>query len=347
MEITLEQKKEAEKQVSELQRKIDYDVRDFTIGHIVNQFNKGRFYVPNYQRFFVWNVNTQSRFIESILLGIPIPFLFLATDNESGNLEVVDGAQRIQTLNAFILNRLTLINLTKLPTLNGFKFEDLTSSMKRKFEDKALRMIVLEELTTLESRKEIFNRINTAGVKANPTEVRMGTYDGPFIEFIKILATNELYLKLVPQSQTNIARKENFELLFRFFAYSDRLSEYSDSEKVEDFVNRYAADNQNDFDKDRLTREFYNMLEFADKNFPIGFKKAARSNSVPKARFEALSVGINLALKEIPNLNVNNIDWIDTDDFKEATTSDAANNKSNLLKRINFVKNKLMESNIS
>ncbi|UDM73550.1 DUF262 domain-containing protein [Vagococcus fluvialis] len=341
-ELELEIRKKSELEIITNQEKIDYDIRDFTIDYLVTQFASDRFFIPEYQRQFVWNDNTQARFIESILLGIPIPFLFLAVDDETGNFEIVDGAQRIRTLRRFMGNDLKLVNLKNLSKSNGFYFKDLTSSTQRKFENRALRMIVLEDKTTVESRKEIFNRINTAGVRATPVEVRMGTYDGPFIEFVKKLALDELYQKLAPMTDTSTDRKEQYELIFRFFAYSDELENYSDNVKVQDFIDSYAKRNQNEFEVDRLEQEFNRTMQFVSKNFPNGFRKTKGANSTPKARFEAIAVGVNLALRENENITLSDIDWINSEEFQNVTTSDAANNKSKLVRRINYVKNKLL-----
>lgn len=340
MEFTYDEAKKAEKQILENQKKIDYDIRDFTIDYLVSQFRTERFYIPEYQRRFVWNNNTQSRFIESILLGIPIPLLFLAVDDETGDFEIVDGAQRIQTLDAFINDRLVLSNLSELTMINGYKFSDLTSAIRRKFENKALRMIVLEDSTTVESRKEIFNRINTAGVKATPIEVRMGTYDGPFIEFIKRLALDDKYQKLAPMTSKNINRKVQYELLFRFFAYSEKLDKYDNN--VQNFIDNYTMENQNNFDKERLESEFYNVLDFVEKYFPHGFKKTAGAKSTPNARFEAIAIGTNLALRANPNLKNPDMSWLDSDEFKRITTSDGANNRTKLIGRIYYVRDMLL-----
>ena len=80
--------------------KVDYDIRDFTLDYIVQQFQEGLFFIPDYQREFIWREKNQCEFIESLILGLPIPFMFGA-DTEEGNLEIVDGAQRIQTLESF------------------------------------------------------------------------------------------------------------------------------------------------------------------------------------------------------------------------------------------------------
>ncbi|MGJ0848235.1 DUF262 domain-containing protein [Tissierella praeacuta] len=337
---SFEEKQNALREIEEQKKKIDYDIRDFTIGYIVQEFSNDRFFIPGYQREFVWNVNMQSRFIESILLGLPIPMLFLGLDKETGNFEIVDGAQRIQTLVAFGKNELILRNLRKLTSINSYCFKDLPSKIQRVFENTALRMVVLEERTTLETRQEIFNRINTSGVQAAPTEIRMGAYDGPFTEFIKRCAMNELFIKLCPLTPGKLNRKEDYELLFRFFAYSDRYDDYDG--KPAPFISKYVSDNQEEFDEKRLECEFNRMLEFVDKYFPYGFARSKTSEFVPRTRFEAISIGVNLALRQNPNLKIQNVDWIDSDEFSKVTTTDGANNKKKLFERVDFVKNKLL-----
>lgn len=155
--ITSGDKVRAEEQIKSTQREIDYDIRDFTIDYLVEQFREGMFYIPSYQREFIWRESNKMRFIESVLLGLPIPFMFLA-DTDDGRLEIVDGAQRIQTLEAFLTDDILLKKLDKLPLLNGFRFSDLPVPQQRKFKNRALRLIILEDTTTLELRHEIFHR---------------------------------------------------------------------------------------------------------------------------------------------------------------------------------------------
>ena len=216
---------EAEKEIKEKQREVDYDIRDFTIDHIVQQFHDDEFYIPDYQRKFVWREKHRVRFVESIVLGLPIPFMFLA-DTDDGRLEIVDGAQRIQTLEAFINDDIVLHNLERLPSLNGFKFSDLTLSQQRKFKNRALRMIILEDTTTIDVRHEIFKRINTSGERARPSEIRRGGYKGPFMEFIKKCSNDPLFLKLCPISEKMKLRREGEELIIRFFSYSDSYKKF-------------------------------------------------------------------------------------------------------------------------
>ena len=175
--MTSEMKDLAEGQIRELQKEISFDTKDYPIEVLVDKFRADDFYIPEYQRKFVWDNAKKVRFIESVLLGLPIPFMFFS-DNEDGRCEIIDGAQRTQTLEEFLYNDLMLDGLEKLTSLNGFKFTDLPEIFQRKFKGRTLRIIVLADTTTIETRQDIFNRINTGGTKAIPSEIRRGSYAG-------------------------------------------------------------------------------------------------------------------------------------------------------------------------
>ena len=180
---------QSESQIYELRKTVRYDIRELTIEIIVNKYQKGLDYdpemdkteqskyfsslwIPEYQRDFTWDEQRQSRFIESVLLGLPIPLIFVA-ENENSVWEIVDGSQRIRTLNAFMNNQLELQNLEKLNTLNGFKFEDLDPSRQGKFKDLPIRMIVLTEEATDDVKKDMFERINRGSDLLKPMEKNM------------------------------------------------------------------------------------------------------------------------------------------------------------------------------
>ena len=88
--------------------------------------------------------------------------------------------------------------------------------------------------------------------------------------------------------------------------------------------------------------DFENMLEFVKDNFEFGFAKSQNATTTPRVRFEAISVGVALALKECPNLKIENIEWINSEEFKDHTTSDASNNEGKLVARVEYVRDKLL-----
>ena len=126
-----EEKEQSEIQIVSLQRIVDYEIREYTIELLIEKFKEDEIYIPKYQRKFVWDEKRQSKFIESLILGLPVPYMFLA-DTKDGRSEIVDGSQRIRTLDYFLKNRLTLIKLEQLTTLEGFRFEDLPLSRQRR-----------------------------------------------------------------------------------------------------------------------------------------------------------------------------------------------------------------------
>lgn len=340
--ITLEMKLAADNQLKEMQKQIEYDTRDLTVELLVEKFKKNEFFVPGYQRQFIWKPKNKDMFIESVLLGLPIPFMFFG-DCEDGRMEVIDGAQRMQTLVQFVENKLKLNNLEKLPNLKGFGFLDLPKAQQLKFLNKYLRVVILDEDTTNDVRQDLFNRINTRGEKANDSEIRRGSYTGKLSDFIEECSKNEKFIKLCPIPEKKALRYERFELVLRFFAYTNNYMDFIHD--VNKFLDKFLIDNMETFNEQEYKSDFENMLNFVEANFPNGFAKTQTAKTTPRVRFEAISVGVALALKENPQLQVDNVNWIESDEFKKHTTTDASNNQGKLRARVQYVRDRLLMRN--
>ncbi len=337
----------AERQILEQIKDYDYDTVEYPIEIIVQKYNDGLenddgdIYIPDYQREFVWSPKRQSKFIESVILGIPIPYIFFA--DVDGRYEIVDGSQRVRTLHSFLSNKLQLQDLTKLTELNDFFFQDLSVVRQRRIKNKSLKMIALSEKTDSDARFDLFERINTGSDELKKMEVRKGIHRGKFYDFITKCSENKLFKKLSPLSEKRTLRAEPQEMILRFFAYSENKDNYKG--QVAPFIDEYMKEKNSNFTDDiRLDMEkhFINMLNFVEKYFENGFAKTKNAKSTPRVRFEAISVGVNLALQENSNLDNIKINWLESDEFKTHTRSDAANNKSKLIERINYVKNMLL-----
>lgn len=338
--ITQEKRQLAEEQIKALRKEIDYDTRDYAIDFLVQQYRENEFYIPDeYQRQYIWEDANKNRFIESILLGLPIPFMFFS-DTDDGRCEIIDGAQRTQTLEEFMSNELVLSNLKKLTKLNGFTYTDLPEYFKRKFNKTTMRIIVLSDETTIEIRQEIFNRINTTGVRANPSEIRRGSYAGPFMDFLKECTKNPIFIKVCPVSETSKKRYDDLELVLRFFAFLNNYKNFN--HRVDEFLDKYVEDIQNNFDKDLFKIEFDNMLAFVERYFENGFRKTKTSKSTPRVRFEAIAVGVGLALREKPDLVPQSMSWLDSDEFKTHTTTHASNSPVRVSGRVEYVRDMLL-----
>jgi hypothetical protein len=337
---------EAEKQIVEKQKIVDYDIKEFTIELITQKYLTGidddtsDIFIPSYQRNFVWNNDRQSKFIESILLGIPIPYIFTA-DVDNGRLEVVDGSQRLRTTVNFIDNKLSLTNLEILDKLNGFSYTDLNVGRQRKFKNSTIRMIALSDKSDEDIRFMMFERINTGSDLLKDMEKRKGIFGGKFIDFIyNECTTHPLFIKHTTFTEKVKKRGEPQELIIRFFAFSDNYAQFKTG--VNTFLNDYTSAKNKSFDKDKMWKEYDRMLKFVDTNFPNGFKKNLESQKTPRVRFEAISVGTNLALRQKPNLKVNDTSFLESKEFINLVTGGSHNTPSNVRSKIEYVRDQLL-----
>lgn len=334
-------KSAAEAQIRELRKEIDYNTRDYSIDFLIQQFRDNEFYIPDeYQRQYIWNSDDKNRFIESILLGLPIPLMFFS-DAEDGRCEIIDGAQRTQAMEEFMSGDLILDGLKKLTSLNGFSYNDIPAYFRKKFDKTNMRIIVLSDDTSLEIRQEIFNRINTTGRDANPSEVRRGSYRGPFMDFLMQCSEDEKFRKVCPISETLTKRYEQLELVIRFFAFLNHYQEFS--HRVDEFLDKYIESAKDSFDRDAMKAEFDKTIAFVDTYFPYGFAKSERAKSTPRVRFEAIAVGVALALREKPDLVPASMEWLTSDEFKRHTTTHASNSPARVSGRLQYVKKCLLE----
>lgn len=359
---TLTEIESAEKQITSNLRDVRYIIREYPAEVVVQKYLKGRkdnkneIYVPDYQRELVWSDKHQSRFIESLLIGLPIPYLFVADVGDqddpenAGRIEIIDGVQRIRTLARFVTGDLVLGELERLTELNGFRFADLHPSRQRRFRRSTLRLIELTEGITEDVRREMFDRINTGSVGLEAVEVRRGMEPGPFLELTTELAADPLLHTLAPISVGLQKRYEYEELVTRFFAFVTRYEEYGtgpEGKVVKNFLLSFVRGANEELKADSNhavnMRELWKlMLAFVHKHFPDGFKKTGPGRKVPRVRFEALAVGVGLALMQQPDLVPKDLSWLDSAEFKDWTTSDASNNRANLVGRVEFVRDKLL-----
>lgn len=337
-------KKEIQNQIENLQRELDYDTRDYPISYLVDLYKDEEevVFAPEYQRKeLLWNIFYMSRFIESLILDYPIPLIFLA-DTPDGKMEIVDGLQRISTLSEFLQNNFELSGLKKVDKLNNNSFEDLPDAEKRRLKSKSLRIIVLKKSTNDETKRELFDRLNTSSLRANTSEVRIGReVDNGLMKLIKALTDNPDFKEATNLSEGRLNRKDDIELISRFFAYSHSLDEYKG--KVVNFIDDFITNEGKEWSTNKeqeYTEEFVKTMKYVNENFDRGFQKEDR-NQTPNVRFEALSVGVNLALKEKNELDVDRnsiFKLLSSEDFKEWTTTDGSNNRKKVYARIEGVR---------
>jgi hypothetical protein len=340
---------DAEREIVERSRRIDFYMSEYTIELLVEKMATGEYVIPDYQREYTWDLKRKSRFIESLVMGLPVPFLFFWT-MPNGKLEIVDGSQRLRTLKEYIRDGLKLSTLETIPSLSKTRFLDLSESRQRKIKNWSIRGIILNEGADDQARRDMFDRINTGSLVANTAEVRRGALPGPFLDLVIELSREPAFEELAPVSTKAKNERVREELVTRFFAYGDGLDSYTDSPKR--FIFEYTKSMNELFLKDyqkiaAYRSRFLGVLNFVRKTFPNGFKKSANAHTTPRVRFEAIAIGSYLALKDHPEMasppfpKVSS--WIDGKGFLDVTTSDAANVKSKIVNRFNFVRDALVE----
>lgn len=196
---------------------------------------------PSFQRKAVWDKKRQSKFVESILLSIPVPNLFFAEDDD-GSKVVVDGQQRLLALKGFVENSYKLSGLTVLADLNGKRFDDLTDRQQRIIRNRTLRCLVISSRSDSEIRFEVFERLNTGGLPLNAQEVRHCVYRGALNDFLHDLVKDNTWLALMRRDDVH-PRMLDCELVLRFFALRDTLPEYSPPLKT--LLNEYMREHRN------------------------------------------------------------------------------------------------------
>lgn len=330
-------------------RSVSFDSYDVTVRQLYDMISEQIIDVtPEYQRHFVWSKERQSQLIESILLGIPVPSLFMATNRDS-TWEVIDGLQRLTTIVNFIGNQkvidliskdckpLVLMGLEKLDTLNGLTFEELPKGIQVMFMTRPIRVTVLNDRSDYGLRFDLFERLNTGGVILHPQEIRNCVYLGQFNDFIKECSQFQPF-KSCLKLGSNAEKNGNIEeLVLKFFAYFEKREEFVHS--VKGFLNDYMASKSSNFkNKKELKSLFEQTFTLLQKHLPDGIVRPTRKNTTPLILFEAISVGVADAIHAGLPVRPAKLQALLNDKALATLTTGATNSRKKLTERIKYVK---------
>jgi len=208
---------------------------DVSFGEILNMYEHGEIIIdPAFQRLFRWDDDQKTRFIESLLLGIPIPPIFVAANNE-GIWELVDGLQRISTFLSFVgvlrlgkqlnkKNKWKMLSGTRVGSLEGYTYETLPQKYRLSLKRAVCRVEILKWDSSYDMRYELFNRLNTGGAPLTQQEIRNCIFrdiSSKFNDFLHELAGNTEFKRTVLLSHEQNECLFNEELVLRFFALYD------------------------------------------------------------------------------------------------------------------------------
>ena len=187
-----------------------------TVHDVLRRIGQGQYVMdPDFQRDFVWDDTKQSKLIESVLMRIPLPVLYLAEDEE-GKMIVVDGLQRLSTFQRFVDGNLGL-KLSERPDLYGKRFDDLTTGLQNRIEDCNLTLYVIDAQVPERARLDIFERVNS-GVPLTRQQMRNSLYNGQATRLLRRETETDLFLKATGQSLRKDTMRDR-EFVNRFCAF--------------------------------------------------------------------------------------------------------------------------------
>lgn len=214
---------------------------------------------PDWQRNFVWDPRRSSKLIESILMDLPIPVIYLSQTDES-TYEVIDGVQRLTSIFEFFDNNFALTGMQSRQDLQGKKFQDLDKSAQNKLKNSTLRTFELAENTDKNILFIIFERLNTGGIALNEMEIRNCIYSGPLNNRIKELVKNPDFNTAIKGGRLS-QRMADSALILRFLAF--RHSNYKDCKNLKKFLNDFMENYR--FAKDAKLNEFEQSFKLSMK----------------------------------------------------------------------------------
>lgn len=293
---------------------------DVSFGEILNMYEHGEIVIdPAFQRLFRWNDEQKTRFIESLLLGIPIPPIFVAANSE-GVWELVDGLQRISTFLSFVgvlrlgkqldkKNKWTMLPGTRVESLEGYTYETLPQKYRLSLKRAVCRVEILKWDSSYDMRYELFNRLNTGGTPLTQQEIRNCIFrdiSSKFNDFLHELAGNSDFKRTVSLSHEQNECLFNEELVLRFFALSDSKTKLDIrsgfAQYMTDYMKRALQNEAYDYagQKELFIRVFKVLVK-------LGYKIFRQNNGMfATSLYDVITYGIAI-----------NIDKYETEDPKE------------------------------
>ena len=227
---------------------------DFTLEVIHQKWREEEFQIPEFQRDFVWKQMQSSKLIESFLVGLPVPPVFVYRDMESERYFVIDGQQRLKSIVYYFEGYFGeeaqhsrkvfyLTGLSPDSRFAGSRFTDLREEDQRRLKNAVLRSFVVQQLEPDDSTSmyHVFERLNTGGTLLTNQEIRDCVYDGSFAKILKQLNRNPSWRKILGKPKPD-SRKRDIELMVRFFAMQNH-SSYQ--KPMKDFLSKFMNKNRN------------------------------------------------------------------------------------------------------
>lgn len=349
-------------EIQKYRQEIKSERMDMSFGEIVNMYRDAEIIIsPEYQRAFRWDAQRQTDFIESLLLGIPFPSIFVAT-NPDGKWELIDGLQRVATVLSFFgelkdengkpypKNDLKLQKGSIIKNLEDVTIDTIPLEYKLQIKRTPCRVEIILKESDFKMRYELFKRLNTGGEGLSRQEIRNCIYrglDSRYNKFIRELSNNLTFRESIVISQINEEMMYYEELILRYLALKNMGTRYTQS-NIQDFMDEYLESRCRDYNEEEVARDraiFQNVMTIIEKLksyeiFKLGRRTFTTSLydaimltlSDPSIKYD--DIDIDMLSKKISELKVDG-------DFKKYVGS-ASSNPTSITKKVNIAKQLLL-----
>lgn len=335
---------------------------DMSFRELITMYEEGDLIKPELQRKYVWSKDEASRFIDSILLGLPVPSIFLAVDTQERRL-IVDGYQRIMSVYDFVRGKFSdedkVFKLSNKEIINKHwrnkSFIELSEEEKRRIKTTTIHSIIFEQKNQKSDTGmyQIFERINTSGKSLKPQEIRNCVYQGSFNSLLFELNEDEKWRHILKSKKPD-TRMYDIELILRFFAMKDfdiNSETYEKQINLTNYLNIFMGENRDASDEliNQYRIQFKKMISivvdcFDDIIFRRPSKKSGYTKQIHPITFEAISIATYRKAKSNFNFNIINDyknrykELMSNPSFIESTTN-RTTNYENIKARITLASN--------
>ncbi len=344
-------------------KEIRTEAIDFSFGEILNLHRDGEIVIqPEYQRLFRWSREQRSRLIESILLRLPIPPIFLIED-ENGVLELIDGLQRTSSViqfldhNAIGQGELVLEGCDILDEINGMKYEDFSTSIRLGLKRTPIRAVIIKKSGDDYVKYEMFKRLNTGGELLSAQEIRncssrMLSGGTNFYAKLQHLASLENFKTTTSRiPDPDLEKRADEELVLRYYAVRAYQDEFKGS--VRAWLDNFMEDVLfSRIDAVIDVAEFEEFFKFIAETFGDAAFSRSRDGEafgrLAPAYFEAVVGALAGNLELVDGKNGDDLknalsEVFETSEFK-AASGPGANSKGKMETRIELVRSALLDA---
>ena len=280
---------------------------DFDVVGIVRRLSQGEILIPEWQRSYVWTHRQASSFIESLLVGLPVPGVFLGLDSETYDLIVIDGQQRLKTLQCFYQGQrpdlsserpiaFTLRDVHK--RFSGLTYQQLTANDRRRLDASIIHATVIKQDAAPDadtSMYHLFQRLNSGGRSLNSQEIRCAIYRGRLLDRIRCLNQYPDWRFIIGAPHI---RMKDQELILRFMAMWHSGERYTES--MAEFLNTFTQTNRNPDESwlDTTADLFKRVISTFHRATEKRTFRLDQAQSVNAAVFDSMSIGLATRLRD-------------------------------------------------